>query len=71
MLNKAAVALSGSLILVWIVLMLAVEPEADPNAVLEYVDLTFLLVAALAFIWLVVLLVRLGRRVTNRNAERS
>jgi hypothetical protein len=51
--------------------MIAVEPEADPNAVLEYVDLTFLLVAALAFIWLVVLLVRLGRRVSNRNAERS
>jgi hypothetical protein len=54
--------LSGVIGLVWVALMVTVEPASDPNAVLEYIDLTFLLAAALALVWLVVLLVRLGRR---------
>jgi hypothetical protein len=66
--HEAAVGLSGFLILAWIVLMLSVEPESDPNAALEYVDLTLLLIAALALVWLVALLVWLGRRFANRNA---
>jgi membrane protein implicated in regulation of membrane protease activity len=71
MLTKAAVGLSGFLILAWIVLVIGVEPESDPNAVLEYIDLTLLLIAALALTWLVVLLVWLGRRFANRNAKPS
>jgi hypothetical protein len=71
MVTKAALVLSGFLILVWIVLMVSVEPASDANAVLDYINLTFLLVAALALIWLVVLLARLGRRFADRDAKPS
>ena len=66
MLTKTALVLSGLLVLAWGVLMLLVEPASDPNAVLEYIDLTVSLVAVLALVWLVVLLVSLGRRFVNR-----
>jgi hypothetical protein len=57
MLGGAAFVLSALLIVVWIVLIVRVEPTSDPNAVLDYIILTVWLFAALGLLGIVALLV--------------
>jgi hypothetical protein len=57
MLGGAAFVLSALLIVVWIVLIVRVEPTSDPNAVLDYIILTVWLFAALGLLGIVALVV--------------